>query len=328
MHLQMTEKRAIILSSLVGKVPGQEVKVIINKESTVPIRDQLIEQIALQIASGSLKGQEKLPSIRALAQRLGIHYSTITAAYNHLAGVGLLEIRQGSGVRVAGKARTEVKDVDLTKMCEDFLAHVSESGFSREDLKPVMSSLLERKPVKRLVVVDRNKDFHAVQLAELTPEFKQQIVAVTTEEMLQNKEWLIDSLFITSLYHVFAFENVIDDRTRLIVCDIEPARSELEHVQNLKDGSLVLLVSYSQTLLNMATKLLAAQRGEQIAVRSLLTTDKTELQYMMKYASLVICDLASKEEVAAVAGKTPYMVFRLYAPHTIERIKERLSNWG
>lgn len=303
-------------------------KVTINKESAVPIRDQLIEQIALQIASGALKSQEKLPSIRALAQRLGIHYSTITAAYNHLAGVGLLDIRQGSGVRVAGKAKPEVKNADLNKMCQDFLAMVSENGFSREQVKPLLQNMLEKKPVKRLVVVDRNKDFHAVQLAELTPEFSTEVVAMTTEEMLEHKDWLPDSLVITSLYHVFAFENLIDDRTRLIVCDIEPARQELDHVQALKDGSLVLLVSQSQTLLNMATKLLAAQRGEQIAVRSVLTTDETELKYMMKYATIVICDLASQSAVAQVAGKTPFMVFRLYSKHTIERIKERLKNWG
>ena len=252
-------------------------KVTINKESAVPIRDQLIEQIALQIASGSLKSQEKLPSIRALAQRLGIHYSTITAAYNHLAGVGLLDIRQGSGVRVAGKAKPEVKNADLNKMCQDFLASVSENGFSRDQVKPLLLNMLEKKPVKRLVVVDRNKDFHSVQLAELKPEFSADVVAMTTEEMLEHKDWLSDSLVITSLYHVFAFENLIDDRTRLIVCDIEPARQELDQVQALKDGSLVLLVSYSQTLLNMATKLLAAQRGEQIAARSVLTTDETEL---------------------------------------------------
>ena len=39
-------------------------KIIVNKESEIPIRDQLIEQISLQIASGTLKGKEKLPSIR------------------------------------------------------------------------------------------------------------------------------------------------------------------------------------------------------------------------------------------------------------------------
>lgn len=303
-------------------------KVSINKESAVPIRDQLIEQIALQIASGSLKSQEKLPSIRALAQRLGIHYSTITAAYNHLAGVGLLDIRQGSGVRVAGKPKTEVKNADLKMICQDFLASVSESGFSREQLRPLLKEMLDKKPVNRIIVIDRNKDFHPVQLAELKPEFSQEIVAMTIEELNEHKDWLSDSLIITSLYHVFSFENLVTDRTRLIVCDIEPARQELEHVQELKDGSLVLLVSYSQTLLNMATKLLAAQRGEQIAVRSVLTTDQTELKYMMKYATLIISDLASESIVSPLAGKTPFMVFRLYSKHTIERIKERLKNWG
>ncbi|HNM51178.1 MAG TPA: GntR family transcriptional regulator, partial [Candidatus Obscuribacter sp.] len=63
-------------------------KITINKESAVPIRDQLVEQLGLSIASGSLRPHEKLPSIRALADRLGVHYSTITAAYNHLAEVG------------------------------------------------------------------------------------------------------------------------------------------------------------------------------------------------------------------------------------------------
>ena len=71
-------------------------KISISKDSSIPIRDQLIEQLGLQIAAGTLKPHQKLPSIRALADRLGVHYSTITAAYNHMADVGLLEVRQGS----------------------------------------------------------------------------------------------------------------------------------------------------------------------------------------------------------------------------------------
>ena len=93
-----------------------DLKIVVNKESDIPIRDQIIEQIGLQIASGTLKGKEKLPSIRALADRLGIHYSTVTAAYNHLAETGLLEVRQGSGVRVSGRSpRSEEDQEDQEK---------------------------------------------------------------------------------------------------------------------------------------------------------------------------------------------------------------------
>src|SRR5215470_9965026 len=106
---------------------GNCMKITINKDSQVPIRDQLIEQIGLQIASGGLKGKEKLPSIRALADRLGIHYSTVTAAYNHLSDVGLLEIRQGSGVRVASPGSASeilAPSADLSSMFTDFMARV------------------------------------------------------------------------------------------------------------------------------------------------------------------------------------------------------------
>lgn len=306
-------------------------KISINKESAIPIRDQLIEQIALQIASGSLKGKEKLPSIRALAQRLGIHYSTVTAAYNHLAGVGLLDIRQGSGVRVAGQGASDMQaaGADLETLCADFLALVSERGIAKQDVKTCLERYLNRSPVKRILAVDRNEDFHEILLTELKPHFKLPVIACTVEEMRRRKdEVLSDSLIVTSLYHLFSFQDLVEDRTRLLACDIEPARAELENVQNLPDGSLVLLVSASPTLLSMATKLLAARRGEQIAVRTVQTNEQEELKYMMKYATIVLCDRASEESVRKVAGKTKVMVFSLYSQSTIDRIKDRLAKWG
>ena len=122
-------------------------KIQINKESAVSIRDQLIEQISLQIASGSLSHEDKLPSIRALAARLDIHYSTITSVYNHLADVGILEVRQGSGVRVASLKAAHRKpsskdksgadksvDAQLDSMINDFLVDCCDFGLSAEQV--------------------------------------------------------------------------------------------------------------------------------------------------------------------------------------------------
>ena len=165
-------------------------KITINKESSVPIRDQLIEQIALQIASGTLKGQEKLPSIRALAKRLDIHYSTVTAAYNHLAEVGLLDVRQGSGARVAGRPANEIisKKIGLNDLFNEFLSRVSEHGYSRADLSKCLEAVANRKPVKRLLVVDRNQDFHQLLVTELKPHFKLPVDTCTVDELIGNKE--------------------------------------------------------------------------------------------------------------------------------------------
>lgn len=309
------------------------VKFSINKDSSISVRDQLIEQIGLQIASGALKGKEKLPSIRALAQRLGIHHSTVTAAYNHLAEVGLLEVRQGSGVRVANKVthRDTDSERELSQLFKTFLARAADNGYSQEDVARCFDGMKKgRKSVKRILVVDRNRDFHKLLLAELQPHFSLPIQPLTAEDLGKDESLLEDSLLLASLYHVFPLQRMRIDPTRFIVCNIEPARNELEVVANLPAGSIILLVSVSPTLLKMATNMSAAVRGEEIAVRTVLLEEEQELAYMIKYAKAIICDGPSEEKVKqlAAASKVPVHVFHLYAPSTIELIKQRLTQWG
>src|SRR5208283_2512743 len=123
--------------------------ITISKDGPVPVKDQLIEQIGLQIASGVLRPRDKLPSIRQLAQRLSIHHSTVTAAYNHLEEAGLLEIRQGSGVRVASRSMSgdSYKEISLETLFKQCLARAAESGLSREQVKSFAERMLSASPI-------------------------------------------------------------------------------------------------------------------------------------------------------------------------------------
>jgi DNA-binding transcriptional regulator YhcF (GntR family) len=307
------------------------VKIAISRESPVPIRDQLIEQIGLQIAAGLLRGEEKLPSIRALAQRLGIHYNTVSSAYTHLAEVGLLDIRQGSGVRVASKVRRramELEEAGLDDLLKDFLAIAAEHGYTRTELKTRFAKVLDAKPAVRLLVVDRNPDFHKLLLAELKPHFKLPVETTTAEQLSLERGLIDDSLIVTSLYHVFSLQAMGIEPTRLVVCHVEPARAEMELVSGMPSGSLILLVSVSPTLLRMATNVVAAVRGEEIAVRTVPLDDQKELTYVLPYADAVICDGPSRATVTKLRGKPPDRVFQLYSQSTIDLVKDRLSKWG
>jgi GntR family transcriptional regulator len=307
------------------------VKISINRESPVPIRDQLIEQIALQIAAGLLKGDEKLPSIRAMAQRLGIHYNTVSSAYNHLGEAGLLDVRQGSGVRVASKMRRremELQKTQLDDLLRDFLAVAAEHGYSRVELQQAVARVLGSKPISKILLVDRNVDFHPLLLAEIQPHFKLPVQTTTVDEITNDPELLEGSLVVTSLYHVFALHGLQIDPTRLVVCNVEPGRSEQEMVSTLPSGSLVMIVSVSSTLLKMATNLLAALRGEEIAIRTIDTHDRKEIEYSAQYANLIICDFPSEHIVAPLIKKVPLRVFHLYSDSTIKLIGERLERWG
>ena len=72
----------------------------LNRESGVPIRDQLVVYLEMRILDGTLKPGERLPSVRALARRLKIHSNTVSAAYKDLQSTGRVRLRTGSGVFV------------------------------------------------------------------------------------------------------------------------------------------------------------------------------------------------------------------------------------
>jgi hypothetical protein len=260
---------------------------------------------------------------------LGIHYSTVTAAYNHLGDTGLLEVRQGSGVRVSGRPpRTEEEtESGIDELVRDFLARATECNCSRDDLRKRLEVVLHPKPVTKLVAVDRNQDFHELLLRELRPHFSLPIETLTVEQFLAQANQLPDALIITSLYHLFSFQNAVPDPTRLIVCNIEPAHVVLDAVSALPGGSLVALISCSATIMRMATKLLASQRAD-IGVRSLLVSEKTEIEYIMKHADLALCDSSSEEVAKAFSGKKRVHVFKLYSQSTIDMIQARLEKWG
>lgn len=306
------------------------IKITISKDGTVPVKEQLIEQIGLHIASGGLKAREKLPSIRQLAKKLDIHHSTVTAAYNHLEAAGLLEIRQGSGVRVAGRSAAACgeKETGLEQIFKQSLARAAESGLSRSQVRSFVEKILTCKPISRIVVVDRNEDFHPLISAELSPHFSLPVVPITFQDLCKKPDFLTDSLLVTSFYHLYPLQTMDLDPTRLVVCAVEPGEEEMRALAALSAGSLVAIISVSQTLLKMANNMAAALKGDQIAVRCLNSKESQEIAYTLRHADLILCDGPSETVVRQSSSRVPLKIFRLYSPNTISQIKDRLEKWG
>jgi GntR family transcriptional regulator len=75
----------------------------IEKGSAVPISRQIAEQIATLCASGTLRPNERLPSVRELARELAVNQNTVLRVYERLCGEGLLEMRHGQGTFVSSR---------------------------------------------------------------------------------------------------------------------------------------------------------------------------------------------------------------------------------
>lgn len=78
-------------------------KMIISNSSSVPIYEQIKNQIIEQIMNEELKEDEMLPSIRTLSNDIKISLMTIKKAYDQLESEGYIKSIAGKGTFVAPK---------------------------------------------------------------------------------------------------------------------------------------------------------------------------------------------------------------------------------
>ena len=75
----------------------------IDEQSEQPIYQQLIDQIIVGIAKGELVPNESLPSIRQLADEIGVNMMTVSKAYNKLKQSGYIVTDRRNGTKIAAK---------------------------------------------------------------------------------------------------------------------------------------------------------------------------------------------------------------------------------
>lgn len=82
--------------------------IIINDTLDIPIYMQIRNQIVEGISDGRLEPGEQLPTVRALAQEIGINTMTVSKAYQMLKQEGYIYTDRRSGARI----RTSFHQVD------------------------------------------------------------------------------------------------------------------------------------------------------------------------------------------------------------------------
>jgi len=123
---------------------------ILNPHSSVPIYQQLIEQVRRMVASSQLAPGTELPSVRDMAQTHTVHPMTISKAYSLLEAEGLLERHRGKPMRVAAPRREQLSLAARLKQLEPQLDAVALSArqleLSTEDVITQLRKKLGAKP--------------------------------------------------------------------------------------------------------------------------------------------------------------------------------------
>ena len=112
----------------------------LNYRDSRPIYEQIRDGLKKLIVSGALGRDDRLPSVRALAQQLAINPNTIQRAYNELESEGYIYSVPGKGSFAAGNAGAdEARRKELKDKVRELVAELRYLGVSQEELQALVA---------------------------------------------------------------------------------------------------------------------------------------------------------------------------------------------
>lgn len=102
-------------------------KIIISNNRTIPIYEQIYDQIKTMIVIGKIKPGSKITSMRMLAKQLKVSIITVQRAYDELQSEGFIETSPGKGCYVL-EANVEILLEEKRKDTENLLKKAIESA--------------------------------------------------------------------------------------------------------------------------------------------------------------------------------------------------------
>lgn len=320
----------------------------IQKDSATPIQDQLVTQFSIAIASGAIPSGNKLPSVRALASKLDIHYNTVSHVYQTLAQNHLIESRRGSGVYV--KPFVKKSDDSINNLTRSNTSNANESVLISEYtglLQLAQRFILDavalggnEQTVAQAIQLGWRHYHHQGQKPWLFVDAHDDIIPVFLKEWncfadIQVEGKTLDEIdleslnryqgFLVSRYHHQAlldkFSEPLPALFPVQLFDISSPQEELNLLASLPQGSLVIIVSQSQTMLDICETLLSPLSADHLLVRCVLWQEGwSEVKRACTHASVVLSDLTCLDTLKQNLTK-PVRAIQLVPDSALELIQ-------
>ena len=113
-------------------------------KENLPIYSQILEHIEAEIISGVYAPGAKLPSVRELAAQANVNPNTMQRAFSELERSGLVLTQRNAGRTVTEDAALiqEHRTQYARKEIEEFILTMTSIGYSKQEIKALLESLL------------------------------------------------------------------------------------------------------------------------------------------------------------------------------------------
>jgi DNA-binding transcriptional regulator YhcF (GntR family) len=286
----------------------------LSRESEVPLRRQLAEQIVFLIGVGKLRPGQQLPSVRELARRLKIHHNTVSEAYQALVRRTWLVRQRGSRLVVGSREleRGSPAGDGLDDVINAAMRRAREEGYTLKQLRERVKKRLVAQRPDHILVVDREPGFREIMREEIRQVLGWPVQTCSQEELAMTHELADRAQVATPEYNVDEVEPLLAKDRPAVFLTFSTADEPLEAIRSLREPSVVAMVSISEALLRTAGGLLAPAVGRRHSYRDFLLSRRGKVD--LRGVDVAICDSVA----ISVATGTRKVHYRLLQPQCLE----------
>lgn len=298
-------------------------QISLTKNSEVPLRHQLAEQIVFLITTGQLRSGEELPSVRTLARLLKIHHNTVSEAYQDLVSREWLTRKRGSRLTVGQTLGKSTKaQPTLDEIINDTIQRAGEMGYSLQALREGVRERLLAQPPDHVLVVEEDLDLRKLICHEIRENIGWPVQDCSVREFEHEPGLAVGAQVIAPNHVLERIKAHIPENQPAIPVMYGSADEHLEAIDKLEKPSIIAVASISEILLKTARGLLAGAVTRKHAFQEFLLSNGEQLD--LNGVDLVFCDTIAMPLIIC----RQKFCYRLIGQDCVEQLATVLSNKG
>lgn len=228
----------------------------LDKEVNLSFYDQIKGQLLSAIYCGKIKEGDRIPSIRELAEDLGVNYKTARKVYQRLAQEKYIDIVQGSGAFLSKRSGEDTYERMRRRATFKLLAEVAEKtrnlGLSTVKFAHLLEDYVTRTNLRklRLAVVDHEEEAFIFSRelkmrleVEAEPVSLSRIQAQESTQVLQQSDYLL-----TTSWHMEEVRSLAESYQKKVV-EIKPSHEIYREIlSTARHKNVAIVVQDERTL--------------------------------------------------------------------------------
>ena len=272
-------------------------QISLSKNSDVPLRQQLAEQIVFLITTGQLRAGQLLPSVRSLARRVKIHHNTVSEAYQDLVRRNWVTRQRGSRLMVGvRKASSPQSPYSLDELINESIQRAKQMGFSLQALTECVQNRLLAEPADHFLVVEEEPGLREVIRQEVQEKLGWSVESCSPEQFAKEPGLAVGAQVFAPNHIIGELRSRVPQSRPSVSITYSGADQHLDLIRSLKKPSIIAAVSVSESLLKTARSLFAPAIGRRHTFREFLLPQSERIE--LRGIDVAFCDSLAMRRVS------------------------------